>query len=132
MTKYAGRGLVFSLDSAPIAQVTSVDSAGSTRALVDASAYGDDWKDYVVGQQDGDEMAVEIAYDPEDDEHLALQAAYDTGEPTTFGMSHDLSGWAVTIPGILTKLSRGAPRDGLLTMALSIKILSPGVEDESS
>ena len=132
MPKYAGRELVLSLDSDPIAQVTSVDSAGSTRALVDASAYGDDWKDYVVGQQDGDELAMEIAYDPDDAGHLALIAAYEGGESTTFGMSHDDAGFAVTFPGIVTKLSRGAPRDGLLTMALSIKILSPGVEDESS
>jgi len=132
-SKFAGRELVLwvGTSATPVAQVTNVDPAGSSRDLIDASAYGDDWKDYIVGQQDGDELALEVAYDPSDNEHMTLISTYEGGESEDFGLSHTASGFAVTFPAIITKLSRGASRDGLLTMTLSLKILSPGVQDES-
>jgi hypothetical protein len=112
-----------------LGQVTALGDAGSSRDLIDASAYGEDWKDYVVGQQDGSEVEVDIAYDPADDGHDALLAAYNGGEPEQFEMQHADAGFHVGFPALVTKLERGAPRDGLLHMAATLKILSPGVED---
>lgn len=131
MTKYAARDLEFLIGAASVGQVTSIGSAGSARDLIDASAYGDPWKDYVVGQQDGDEIDVELSYDPVDADHIALIAAYESGESETFGLTHTASGFDVTFPALVTKLNRGGARDGLLTMTLSLKILNPGVQDAS-
>ena len=38
----------------------------NSRALIDASAYGDDWMDYLTGQQDGVEVSLRLAFDVSD------------------------------------------------------------------
>lgn len=131
MAKFAGRDLLLKIGASPatIGQVTSLGMAGSTRDLIDASAYGDDWKDYVVGQQDGSEIEVEVAYDPANTQHIAVQAAYDAGTSTIFDMVHDDANFDVTFNALVTRFERGAARDGLLTFTASLKILNPGVTD---
>lgn len=132
MTKYAGRELVLLVGSptaVAVGQVTSLGNAGSTRNLIDASAYGDDWTDFVVGQQDGSELDVEVAYDPADTEHIALITAYNAGTSTHFEMQHAAASFHIQFPALLTKCERGAPRDGLLTLMVTLKILNPGVTD---
>lgn len=134
MAKYAGRDLVFRIGSpaVDVGQVTSLGNAGSSRDLIDASAYGDDWKDYVVGQQDGAEIEVEVAYDPANTSHTSIITAYDAGTSEDFEMEHADAGFHVTFPALVTKVERGAPRDGLLTLMASLKILNPGVTDVTS
>jgi hypothetical protein len=134
LTKYAGRELTLSIGASPavVGQVTSLGNAGSSRDLIDASAYGDDWKDYVVGQQDGTEVEVEIAYDPAESAHAALKTAYDLGEPEDFEMEHADAGFHVGFSALITKLERGGEKDGLLKMMATLKILNPGVEDITS
>jgi hypothetical protein len=137
MTKYAGRQLTISIgsdssesDETLIGQVVTLGNAGSSRNLIDASAYGDDWTDWVVGQQDGSVIAMEIAYDPNDEGgQAALVAAYAGGEPTDFEMEHADSGFRIGFPALVTKVERGAARDGLLVLDAELKILNPGVED---
>lgn len=112
-----------------VGQVTALGEAGSSRDLIDASAYGDAWKDYVVGQQDGAEVDVEIAYDPADTGHIALKTAYDAGTSTLFGMNHVASAFDIAFSALVTKLTRGGDRDGVLKLSASLKILNPGVTD---
>lgn len=134
MTKYPARKLVLSqgdLVFSPIGQVTALPEAGSARSLIDASSYGDDWMDYVVGQQDGDELAITIAYDPADDGHQDLVDLYDAGTSDHFHMEDEESGFHVKFPALVTKLSRGGAIGGLLQMSVSLKILNPGVQDVS-
>jgi len=138
MTKYAGRQLELLRGSggspetfAVVGQVTSLGAAGSSRDLIDASAYGDDWKDYVVGQQDGEEMEVEIAYDPADSAHDGLVADYGNATKRSFQLRHTPAGFHVQFPALVTRLTRGGERDGLLTMSLTLKIVAPGVQDVS-
>lgn len=135
MAKYAGRTLVLSIgESSPeaIGQVTALGNAGSSRAIIDASVYGEDWSDFVVGQQDGSELVVEIAYDPTEAGHVALIAAYDGGLSETFEMELADAGFHVTFPALVTKCERGAARDGVLVLSASLKILYPGVTDVES
>jgi len=132
MTKYAGRQLVLLVGSptaVEVGQVTALGPAGSSRNLIDASAYGDDWMDYVVGQQDGNEIQVDVAYDPADTEHTALITAYDAGTSTHFEMEHTPAAFHIGFPALVTKCERGAQRDGLLTLSVTLKILNPGVTD---
>jgi hypothetical protein len=131
MAKYASRSLVLSIGAVPaiVGQVTSLGDAGSSRDLIDASAYGDDWKDYVVGQQDGSEVEVEVAYDPAASAHTAMIAAYEAGTPTDFEMQHTAAAFHVGFSALVTALARGGERDGLLHMTATLKILNPGVED---
>ena len=112
-----------------VGQVTALGEAGSARDLIDASAYGDDWKDYVVGQQDGNELDMEVAYDPADTQHTAVRTAYAAGTPTTFSMIHADADFDVSFAALVTKLGRGADLGGLLGMKTTLKILNPGVVD---
>lgn len=112
-----------------IGQVTALGNAGSSRDLIDASAYGDSYKDYVVGQQDGAEVEIELALDPADASHVALKGAYDAGTKTYFGMRHAAAAFDVAFPALVTAFERGAERDGLLAASATLKILNPGVTD---
>jgi hypothetical protein len=112
-----------------VGQVTTLGNAGSTRDLIDASAYGDPWKDYVVGQQDGTEVDVEVALDPALASQTAVRTAYAAGVSITFGMNHVASAFDIAFPGILTKFERGGERDGIMMGAATIKVLNPGVTD---
>lgn len=112
-----------------IGQVTAIGNVGSSRDLIDASAYGDAYKDYVVGQQDGAEVEVEVALDPASTAHQALKTAYDAGVATRFGLSHVAAGFDVAFPAMITEYTRGGERDGLLAASLTVKVLNPGVTD---
>lgn len=129
MGKYAARGLALTAETDEIGQLTSLGEAGSSRDLIDASAYDDEWTDWVVGQQDGDEVDFEVAYDPIDTGHVAMLAIYDAGNPADFEIEHATSGFHVGFPALITACARGGPRNGLLTLKGSMKILNPGVQD---
>jgi len=127
MTKYAGRDVVLSIDGTQIAQATAIGLAGSTRDLIDASAHGDDWKDYVLGQQDGDEMELTLAYAPAQASHDDINDAYADAEPHDFNLSHADAGVDLDFPALVTHVARGGERDGLLVLEATLKIVNPGV-----
>lgn len=112
-----------------VGQVTALGTAGSSRGLIDASAYGDAWKDYVVGQQDGSEMDFEVALDNTSTGHVAVRTAYDAGVSIRFGMTHTGANFDVAFPALITKWERGGDLDGLMKGAGTLKILNPGVTD---
>lgn len=127
MTKFAGRDVVLSIDGTAITQATAIGEAGSTRDLIDASAYGDDDKDYVLGQKDGNEMELTLAYDPDEASHDDISDAFDDAVSHTFLMTHADSGMFLTFPALVTTFSRGGERDGLLQASATLKIVTPGV-----
>lgn len=129
MAKYAGRGLVLDIAASDVGQVVSgLDGIGGERALIDASAYGDEFMDYVLGQKDGSEFTLVIAYDPIDTEHLALLAAFESSAVTAFGLTHAEAGWGCQFSGIVRAITRGGPRDGLMSMNVTIKITTDVTE----
>lgn len=111
----------------PVAQVLALGDAGSTRELIDASAYGDAYKDYVTGQQDGSELEIELALDPADTSHGVVKAAYDAGTSRYFGMRLAAAAFDISFPAMVTSYARGGERDGLLHVTASLKIIAPGV-----
>jgi hypothetical protein len=113
----------------PVGQVTTLGTAGSSRDLIDASAYGDAWKDYVVGQQDGSEVDVEVALDNISTGHVAMKTAYDAGTSTRFGMTHTASGFDIAFPAFITKWERGGDLDGVMKGVGTLKIINPGTTD---
>lgn len=129
MTKYASRGLSFEFEGTPVGQLTEFGEFGSSRDLIDASAYGDDWKDYVTGQQDGTEVNAVIAYDPDDTGHQSIITSYE-GSPdavVTFTAIHAASGASWDITCRITGVSRGGQLGDLLKLMVTLKIVDPGV-----
>ncbi len=113
-----------------VGQVTALAPVGSSRDLIEASAYGDAWKDYVVGQQDGSEMDFEVALDNTSTGHVAVKAAYDAGVAIRFGLTNTAANFDVAFPAMLTKWERGTDDlQGVMKGAGTLKILNPGVTD---
>lgn len=129
MTKYAARGLSLDFEGTPIGQLTQFGTFGSSRDLIDASAYGDDWKDYVLGQQDGDEVSAVIAYDPDDSGHESIITSYDSSPDATvvFTATHGPTSASWDITCRITSLSRGGQLGDLLMLNVGLKIVDPGV-----
>jgi hypothetical protein len=130
VAKQPARKLVLSIGATPtpIGHVVAMGEAGSSRDLIDASEYGQDFKDYVVGQQDGDEMEVTVALNS-DAGQTALKAAYASGVSEDFEMEHADAAFHIGFPALVTRLSRGGDLNGLLTMKATLKILAPGISD---
>ena len=133
MVKYAGRGIVVSLGGSPVGQLREFGEVGSSRAQIDATAYGDDWTDFVTGLQDGDEVSYTIAYDPIDAGHIAWVDEYNNPTPggVVFNVAHADSGFDVYVTAIITAMRRGGALDGLLQLSGTIKIVNPGVVEAS-
>lgn len=129
MTKYAGRSATFDFDGTPVGQVRSVGAFGSSRAQIDASVYGEDWTSFVLGLQDGDEMAMVCAHDPADAGQAAIASAYDTSPdtPATLTITHADSGAAWDVTVIVAAVSYETALDGLLVQNATLKIVNPGV-----
>lgn len=131
MTKYAGRSFTVTLDEAmsPFPQLVEFGPFGSTRSLIDASVYGEDWTSFVAGLQDGSEVSFRIAYDPDDTEHQGLIALYESDDTScTLTVEHSASGFEATIACILTSLLTESPKDGLFALTGTFKIVNPGVQ----
>lgn len=128
--KYAGRGFTVSMDggTTPFPSLREFGAFGSSRALIDATAYGDDWTDFVTGLQDGDEVAFVIAFDPADLTHQDLVDAYEnTDGRITLTVEHTASGYNADISCIVNALRVESPIDGLFALSGSVKIVNPGV-----
>ena len=134
MTKYAARDLAIEINGSSAVQLTSFDQVGSSRSLIDATAFGDSWADYVTGIQDGDEVNFTFAYDPADGAHQDFLDAYNDAAGTiqTFTITHDTAGLDVDVSAVITALRRGGNLGDLLQMSGTLKIVEPGVVDNAS
>jgi hypothetical protein len=129
MTKYSGRTLAVDVNGTPAGQMTSLAAFGSSRNLIDASVYGEEWTDFVTGLQDGDEVAAVFARDPADTGQDALVTAYtDTSDtPIALTVTHEGSGESFTVTCLITALAYDSPLDGLYALNTTLKIVNPGV-----
>jgi hypothetical protein len=129
MTKYSGRTLSVTINGGAAGQMRSFGEFGSTRALIDASVYNEDWTDFVGGLQDGSEVDAVFARDPADAGQGDVIAAYTTGSdtPITVVATHDGSGESFNITCLITKLTYESPLDGLYMLNTTLKIVNPGV-----
>ena len=113
-----------------VAQIMSLGPVGSERNLIDVSAHGDQWADFVVGRQEGNEVELTIAYDPADAQHTAIKTDYDAVTPATrnYQLQHSaFATHALQFPAYVTKYEEEATDDGAYEAHVTFKIVSPGV-----
>jgi len=129
MTKYSGRTLSVDVNGSPAGQMRSFGEFGSTRALIDASVYNEEWTDFVAGLQDGSEVDAMFARDPADAGQGDIIDAYTNAAdtPVTITATHDGSGESFDITCLITKLAYESPLDGLYMLNTTLKIVNPGV-----
>jgi hypothetical protein len=135
MTKYRGYRAIFQRNTTgstyvTIANVLEIGEVGSTRALVDVTAHGDEWMDFLGARQEGTEFEIRTAYDPNDAQHTALKTDYDAGTSKKYHMIHpDITGSTagVELTAIITGWRVNPPQDGAYTATAQLKIVNPGV-----
>jgi hypothetical protein len=113
-----------------VGQIMSLGPVGSERNLIDVSAHGDAWADYVMGRQDGNEVELTVAYDPADAQHVAMKTDYDASTPTTknYQLQHPaFATHALQFPAYTTKYEEEATDDGAYEAHITFKIVTPGV-----
>lgn len=112
-----------------INQIMSLSEVGDERSLIDASAHGDPYADFVVGRREGTVVELVLAFDPADAQHTALFTDYTATTPTSrlYELQHaSFLTHAVRFPGLPTKWSQEATDDGVYEMHFEMKIVSPG------
>ena len=113
-----------------VGNILELGEVGSTRSLINVTAHGDEWADYLAGIQDGTELTVRFAYDPADAQQTAIKGDYDTGVTKKFHVENpDMTGTnaGIELEAIVTGFVYSAPIDGAMTAIATLKIVNPGV-----
>lgn len=113
-----------------VGQINSLSAVGSTRNLIDVSAHGDTWADFIPGRQEGSEVSLNVLFDPADAQHVAIKADYDAGTQTVrnYELQHPaFATRALRLPTLVTQYEEEATDDGGYEMHVTFKIVSPGV-----
>jgi hypothetical protein len=135
LPKYTGYTTVWSRATSvtfgTIATINNVNSVtpgfGSERVLYDQSAYGDQWMDWAVLQQDGVEFTMTLQWDPADAVHLLLKSDYETPVANTWiKANHAISAKAYNITTVCRAFSINPTRDGSLEATFGFKVVNPG------
>ena len=113
-----------------VAQIMSIGPVGSERALIDVSAHGDQWADFVTGRQEGDAVDIVISFDPNDSQHVGLKTDYDATTPVArnYQLQHpSFTTRALQFPGLIMKYEEEATDAGAYEAHVTFKIVNPGV-----
>lgn len=134
MTKYQGWKAVLSYNTTgttyvDIGQVMEIGDIGSTRGLIDVSAYGDEWSDFLGGRQEGTEFTIRVALDPADTTLDDIKDNYDTGgNAKKYHVEHpDIAGRGLEFTAIQTGYLERASQDTAWEVEITYKIVEPGV-----
>jgi len=113
-----------------VGQIMSLSAVGSNRNLIDVSAHGDPWTDFIPGRQDGTEVTLSVSFDPADAQHVAIKTDYDATVPTArnYQLQHPaFATRALQFPAFVTQYEEEATDDDAYEMHCTLKIVSPGV-----
>lgn len=137
MAKFAGRTAVLKRgDGATttegfteVTQVGSISAFGATRDLIDASAYNDVWKDFVLGQKDGSEVSFQLQHDPTLANHAGLKTDFDNSVKRNFQIEFPDVTKTFAFPAIVSGFTTTPALDGTWMADVTVKIVNPGVTE---
>lgn len=137
--KYAARTATFERATtsafttvATIASVKNADPFGGERGLFDQSSFGDEWMDWGIGQLDGLEWTMTLAYDPADATHQLLRGDFQTPSANAFiRANHVGMDFRYKITNVPKNISWNFDRQGNVELVLTFKIVTPGVVEET-
>ncbi len=115
---------------AAVGQIKGLSAVGSSRNLIDVSAHGDSWSDFIPGRQEGTEVNLQVMFDPNDAQHVAIKADYDATVPAArnYQLTHPaFASRALYFPAFVTQYEEEPTDDGAYEMHVTLKIVSPGV-----
>lgn len=132
MTKYRGYRMTLNRNTtgstyAVVGQVLEIGDVGSTRDLIDVSAHGDEWMDFLGGRQEGTEVTIRYAYDPADSQQAQIKSDYDNSVTKLYQLIHPDFAQKVQFTTVSIGYLVRPPQDGAYEAEITLKIVSPGV-----
>jgi hypothetical protein len=112
-----------------VTQINSISAVGSNRALIDVSAHGDMWSDFLPGRQEGLEVTLNVLWDPTVTTHTNMKADYDSVAVAIryYELQHPNWASAYRFPSITSQWEVEATDDAGMEAHITLKIVSPGV-----
>jgi len=130
MATYVADGALFSrgngdspLTYTAIAQVTSIGSVGSSRGLIDVTNLSSTSREYKMAIKDGQELQLEIQYDPDDTGHSGLRTDSLNAVTQDFRVTMtDSPAQTISFQGLVTNWTLGnITIDNVVTLSVTIK-----------
>lgn len=112
-----------------VTQIGTVTAVGSSRALIDVSAHGDMWSDFLPGRQEGVEVTLTVMWDPTITTHTNMKSDYDSVAVATryYELQHPNWTSAYRFPAITSQWEVEATDTGAMEAHITLKIVNPGV-----
>jgi len=112
-----------------VSQIGTVSAVGSDRALIDVSAHGELWSDFLPGRQEGTEVALTLFWDPTVTAHTNMKSDYDAVVPPTryYELQHPAWTSAYRFASIVSHWDVESTDDGAMEAHITLKIVNPGV-----
>lgn len=112
-----------------LSQINSISAVGSARALIDVSAHGDTWSDFLPGRQEGAEVTLNVLWDPTVTTHTNMKSDYDSVSVAIryYELQHPNWASAYRFPVITSQWEVEATDDAGMEAHITFKIITPGV-----
>jgi hypothetical protein len=112
-----------------VSQIGTVTAVGSSRALIDVSAHGDAWSDFLPGRQEGSEVTLTVMWDPTITTHTNMKSDYDSVAVAIryYELQHPNWASAYRFPAVTSQWEVEATDDGAMEAHITLKIITPGV-----
>ncbi|MGI0148185.1 MAG: hypothetical protein ACREDF_01455, partial [Thermoplasmata archaeon] len=112
-----------------VTQINSVSAVGSERNLIDVSAHGDMWADFLGGRQEGNEVELTLMWDPTVTQHTNIKNDYDATNQVAryYELQHPNWASAYRFASIVSAWEVEATDDAAMEAHATLKIVNPGV-----
>jgi len=120
MAAVTANGTTITIDSQLIGDVLSIAAVAVTVTTIDASDLDSTWRTFIGGLRDGGDCTFELAYNPSDASHIALEVDIDGAEKDVSIAWSDST--TCTFNAIITSFSPSAALDDKLTCSVGMKI----------
>lgn len=113
-------GTTITVDSQLIGDVVSISAVSVSVTTIDSTDLDSSWRTFIGGLKDGGDCTFDIAYDPSDASHIALEVDIDGAEKDVSIAWSDST--TCTFNAIITSFAPSAALDDKLTCSVGMKI----------
>jgi len=112
-----------------VTQINTISAVGSNRGLIDVSAHGDLWSDFLPGRQEGLEVTLNVLWDPTITTHTNMKSDYDSVAVALryYELQHPNWASAYRFPVVTSQWEIEATDAAGMEAHVTFKIVTPGV-----
>ena len=120
MASIPGKSMALYVGANKVAGVTKIDGGGVDADALDTTAMGDTWETFIGGLKRGNDVSVDVNYDPTDTN--GQKAIRDgVGTALSFEIRYGTTTPKVAFSGLVTGFKPSGDKSGLATASISIK-----------